>query len=262
MKSLKKMFFGIKGFLFPSVCPLCGCSLMESMEIMYGICEKCLLTLIPEEENKCNFCGRPLVSEKEFCLSCRREKEMSIDRFWVIFPYTGRYRNLLSAYKFNKNLTLAEYFAEQVLTIILNTEELKNACIVPVPPRPGKIKENGWDQVDYLVKCIKKKAKKRINISYCLKRKKSKTQKSLDRQERLENLKGRIYIRQRLWSLAKCLEKILWKLSMSCKLSQGVPKTALVIDDVITTGSTMEVCASVLKTAGVGKVYGLCLFYD
>ena len=40
------------------------------------------------------------------------------------------------------------------------------------------------------------------------------------------------------------------------------PETILVIDDVVTTGSTMETCSGVLKDGGAEKVYGLCLFYD
>ncbi len=63
-------------------------------------------------------------------------------------------------------------------------------------------------------------------------------QKKLDRKERLENMKGRIY------------------------LKTAPPKIALIIDDVITTGSTLEVCSEVLKEGGTEKVYGLCLFYD
>jgi predicted amidophosphoribosyltransferase len=109
--------------------------------------------------------------------------------------------------------------------------------IVPVPPRPGKIKSAGWDQVDYLVRKFKQKNRDRL-VSFCLKRKESNVQKRLNRTERMDNLKGRIFI------------------------NGVIPKTVLIIDDVITTGSTMEVCSSVLKEAGAEKVYGLCLFYD
>jgi ComF family protein len=145
----------------------------------------------------------------------------------------GKYRELLGEYKFRKNLSIAEFFAEKILDI-LDDPVLKDAILVPVPPRPGKIKENGWDQVEYLAK----KLEKYRYVSRCLKRSRSKVQKKLGRSERLENLKGRIW------------------------LNGTAPKTAVIIDDVMTTGSTMEVCASVLKENGSEKVYGLCLFYD
>jgi ComF family protein len=120
---------------------------------------------------------------------------------------------------------------------ITGNQLLKDAVIVPVPPRPGKVKYSGWDQVDYLVKQLEKHPQC-IPVKRCLKRSKSKVQKRLNRTERLENLKGRIYI------------------------NGNTPKHAIIIDDVITTGSTLEVCAQTLKQAGAENVYGLCLFYD
>jgi ComF family protein len=183
-------------------------------------------------------CGKPLVSEIETCLKCRNGTEKnSFLKLWLLFPYTGKYRKLLTEYKFKKNLFLADFFAEKILELFAKEGELKDITIVPVPPRPGKIKELGWDQVEYLLKRLKKK-NRALCICRCLKRKRSKVQKELNRLERLENLKGRIY------------------------LHKTPPNIVLVIDDVFTTGSTMEVCSQALKQGGAEKVYGLCLFYD
>ena len=156
----------------------------------------------------------------------------------MLFPYTGKYRKILSAYKFGKNLALGKFFADKVLELINENPELENISVVPVPPRAGKIKKIGWDQVEYLVRQIEKNGNGKIKICRCLKRRKSKVQKKLSRTERLRNLKGRIYH------------------------YGDIPKTAVVIDDIITTGSTLEVCSSILKEGGAKKVYGLCLFYD
>ena len=229
------IFLLIKNFLFPTDCALCSTGLLNTDEIKYGLCLGCKESLVSIEGEKCIKCGKPLVSEIDTCLSCRK-KSVSYDRLWVIFPYTGKYKELLAKYKFNNRLQLAGYFAEKI-SFIIDEENLNDAIIVPVPPRPGKKKKTGWDQVDYLVKKINIPAK---NISRCLRRKKSNIQKELNREERIENLKDRIY----------------------CNKENINAKTALIIDDVITTGSTMEVCASVLKEAGVEKVYGICLFYD
>jgi len=145
---------------------------------------------------------------------------------------------MLTAYKFGKKLALADYFAEKVIELIKETAEMKDVCLIPVPPHPGKIKNTGWDQVDYLVRRISKLSKRNIRVYRLFKRRKSKIQKQLNRKERLENMKGHIY------------------------LNGTIPATAIIIDDVITTGSTMEACSSVLKETGAQKIYGLCLFYD
>jgi len=206
--------------------------------VKYGLCEKCKNSIIPVQGDKCRICGKPLVSEIELCLSCRNRTERSYDRLWVLFPYMGKYRTLLTEYKFKKKLVLACFFAELITDVILNEPLLKDAVLIPVPPRPGKIKDDGWDQIDYLFKKLKKSVYDKIIINHCLKRKRSRIQKKLKRTERLENMKGSIVIKGKS------------------------PKTALIIDDVITTGSTMEVCAQILKENGAEKVYGLCIFYD
>ena len=243
MRLLSNFAILLRGFFFPQVCGLCDGSLSATDEMRIGLCRECYGLLIRssitlDKGQKCNLCGKPLISEKDICLSCRNSQNSSYDKLWVLFPYTGKLRKLLSAYKFKKNLNLADFFAEKVLDIISGVSELKDAILVPVPPRPGKIKENGWDQVDYLVKRLLKQSSGSIKVQNCLKRRKSKVQKSLDRIERMENLKGRIY------------------------LHKTSPKTVLIIDDVITTGSTIEVCSAVLKENGAEKVYGLALFYD
>jgi ComF family protein len=202
-----------------------------------GLCGQCAGSIVREKGETCNVCGKPLVSEIGLCMGCRNSGGHSYDRLWTLFPYTGKYRSLLKAYKFNKTLSLADFFSEHILALIAENPELADAVIAPVPPRPGKIKENGWDQVEYLVRRLAKSGKA-PPVNACLKRRVSKVQKRLSRAERIENLKGRIFV------------------------NKTVPKTVLVIDDVITTGSTMEACAAVLKQNGAERVYGLCLFYD
>ncbi|WP_461251729.1 double zinc ribbon domain-containing protein [Treponema sp. R8-4-B8] len=238
MKTFKKIFLQAKNLLFPENCALCESALIGSDEIRLGLCRDCVLMIdsVAADNGKCIVCGKPLISEEETCLSCRNARR-SYDRLWALFPYTGKYRKLLTAYKFGKKLPVADFFAEKIAEVINNEPLLRNAVIVPVPPRPGKIKEAGWDQVDYLVKRLKKYLPG-VVVSRCLKRGKSKAQKQLNRSQRLENLKGRIVI------------------------NGDTPDVALVIDDVMTTGSTMEVCSNVLKEGGAEKVFGICLFYD
>jgi len=238
MKTFKKIVLQAKNLLFPDVCALCESALIGSDEIRLGLCRDCILAIdsVPYDNGKCMICGKPLISEAETCLSCRNARH-SYDRLWMLFPYTGKFRKLLTAYKFEKKLPVADFFAEKIAEVIKNEPLLENAVIIPVPPRPGKIKEAGWDQVDYLVKRLKKYLPG-ASVSHILKRGKSKVQKQLNRLERLENLKGRI------------------------KINGNAPNTVLVIDDVVTTGSTMEVCSKVLKEGGAQIVYGICLFYD
>ncbi len=122
--------------------------------------------------------------------------------------------------------------------------EGENGCalpVVPVPPRPGKIREKGWDQIDEICAFLKKGWK--IKILKILKRNSKTQQKKLDRVQRLEGI-GTAYS---LVSESKLLET-------------KIPRKVILVDDVLTTGSTIENCAALLKKAGVEKVFVVTLF--
>jgi ComF family protein len=238
MKQVKILFF-LREFFFPAGCALCGTTLIAADEAWYGLCGPCRGRLVPESGERCDSCGRPLVSEKTRCLSCRNEEGRNLDRRFLLFPYHGGYRNILAAYKFGKNLGLGHFFAEKLRETLETMAAFlpPDVCLIPVPPRPGKIRKTGWDQIEYLAKLLEKEAGV-PPVYRCLTRLSSRNQKELNREDRKLNLRGKIV------------------------LNRKAPRRALLIDDVCTTGFTLEACAAALKAGGTEQVYGLCLFYD
>jgi ComF family protein len=241
MDVLQVIFF-LREYLFPSGCAVCGARLINMQETWYGLCGSCRADLgevIDGLGERCGRCGKPLISEQDYCLSCRDGETPSFDRVRVLFPYTGKCAKVLLAYKFGRQLAPGNFFAEKVRQALEGFGEPGAALpeIVPVPPRAGKIKKTGWDQVEYLTRLLERGGKGGLKINRCLKRLPSRVQKELNREERLRNLRGRIV------------------------LKKTAPDIAVVIDDMMTTGSTLDVCAAALKAGGAKKVYGLCLFY-
>ena len=239
--------------------------LLSKEEAWYGLCIKCKKDLTNgagEPVSRCELCGKPLISEIDRCLPCRKNAEAeppSYDRLISLFPYIGKYYKLLGAFKFRRSLGAGHFLAEQLIKSLdsLSLDKNEKTVLIPVPPRKGKIRKTGWDQIVSLSKLIIKNvsqetqscvsgdtnnidgpAYKKLQVYPCLKRQTSLTQKKLDRKDRKTNLKGRIITYRK------------------------VPKTCILFDDVITTGSTMNACAAALKQAGAEKVYGICLFYD
>jgi ComF family protein len=151
------------------------------------------------------------------------------------------YRSVLGSYKFEKSLGTANFFG-RFLTMAIKDFGMEDSGFsaetawVPVPPRSGKIKKQGWDQIDHLARVLESKSP--LKVCRCLERLPSRSQKELNREERKKNLEGRI----------RCIKK--------------PPETAIIIDDVFTTGATINACAKALIKGGSKSVYGICLFYD
>jgi ComF family protein len=182
------------------------------------------------------------------CLPCREREPFHFDGGFVLYPYAGKYRELLKAYKFGKFPSLGNFFARRMIEVLARFPPGGPSSFswVPVPPRPNKIRKTGWDQTAYIAGRLDRLYKQnRARHSYpflpvcrCLKRLPSKTQKQLNREDRKHNLKGRIIH------------------------VKDVPRRVLLFDDVITTGSTLDACAEALKEGGTEKVYAVSLFYD
>ena len=117
-------------------------------------------------------------------------------------------------------------------------ERFKNIPIVPVPPRPNKIAEKGWDQIEDLVWILEKKYK--LKICRLLERTTKIQQKKLGKEDRLSESKHSY--------VAKTVK------------NRKIPKEIVLLDDVITTGSTINSCKEVLLSLGVEKIHCVSLF--
>jgi ComF family protein len=244
--SFHTISYFFREYFFPAGCGACAEALFKPTDAYYGLCEKCraFISAALYAEKRCGICGKPLITERENCLSCRQSTSADkgsynrhLEKIYCLFPYSGKFKKILSAYKFSKSLGLGNYLAG-CLSISLDTFLPENATPVwvPVPPRPEKQKEHGWDQIEFIARQLEKESF--LPLSRCLKRLPSKSQKALNRKEREVNLLGRII----------CVKQ--------------PPKTAILFDDVITTGVTLDACAAALLKGGAEKVYGICLFYD
>ena len=228
--------------VLPSRCLLCG---KESGE-GYPLCEPCRqsfltgrlagLSLEGRMPDRCDRCGRPLISAIERCIECRETNALSaIDRVLPLFFYSAEAQALLTAWKVAGMRGFSAVFAECLARVLTRTE---GAVAVPVPPRPGKLRDRGWDQIEDIARFLE--VRHGIAVSRCLERRSAVQQKKLGRLGRLTNMRGAIAVKEKA----------------------AVPQTVIVIDDLMTTGATLEACADALKTAGCGKVYGLTLFFD
>jgi ComF family protein len=164
-----------------------------------------------------------------------RGRELSFDSAYPLFPYEGAMRSLLTAYKRSGRRSLAGLFAELLADEI--GRRWRDRTIVPVPPRPGKLRALGWDQVEEIASILEKRG---FRLCRPLERGRSAEQKSLGRGDRGENAMKAYALRPGAKS----------------------PDRPLLMDDVVTTCATLDACARALKAGGALSVEALVLAAD
>ncbi len=253
--SIYKLFYYFKLLLayvfslisFPLQCISCG-----SHSYGVALCTKCkdeLYNSLVPHENRCISCGVTLISEDSICLNCRNieddiskednKRSFGLKDFKSIYPihqYTLWKKELLFAWKIANNRSLTPVFANLVYAVYV--KYYNGIPIVPVPPRKNKIKERGWDQIDDLCEHLNKLYG--VPVVKCLMRLNTNEQKKQNRQERLENIDKNYCFNEKV---------------------KTVPQEVLIIDDIMTTGATLESCAYALKNAGALHIHAVTLFY-
>lgn len=194
---------------------------------------------------RCEVCGKELISSIGSCMKCRDQRVLiHTDRVIPLFSYRLWNKELLFRWKISGERSISGMFAKLVADVL---KELEISVIVPVPPRKGKIQKNGWDQIDELCQFLRLRFG--FRLLEILERNSVNQQKKLNREERLLTIKNAYSLRS-----PKELSKVLKS------FSGNIPEKVCLIDDVCTTGSTIESCAEILKEFGIKTVDVITLF--
>ncbi|MCF7913683.1 MAG: ComF family protein [Spirochaetaceae bacterium] len=223
--------------VYPLRCSLCGEPLLQQPWMKMGICSCCVGDLRKEsirDADICRTCGMPLISERGSCLSCRTRQHY-YSSHCSLFMYKGIARNLLKAYKFQSVSSLSFLWA-QLLYEAVQHKFSQPPLIVPVPSRGSSIRGRGWDQMELIRRNLSQKYS--LDTAKILSRTGGSSQKKLNYAQRMLNLSGNI--------------------TCTCSPAE-LPRKILLIDDVYTTGATIDECSRVLKQGGNTKIYALTL---
>lgn len=234
---LKKPVSLFKAFLdivLPPVCYVCG----KPCSGKYGLCEMCLEKIRRITPPACAKCGRKLHSDVSICGDCS-VKNSYIEKGWCACYYEGSIKECIHLFKYNGYLGLVDIFRDITLDSVKRNVEVKDAdIIVPVPIYSTKKRERAYNHAEVIARAISKNISIPVDSRNLKKIRWTKSQSELDRQKRLENVKGSFIV----------VDK-----------NAFLDKNVILVDDVYTTGATINECAKTLKNAGVNKVYFLAL---
>lgn len=218
--------------LFPSTCCICN---RRGDSNVIDICQDCL-NLLPKLKINCVLCAKPLETEHaQLCGSCLNQPP-HFDQVISAFPYDGIIRHLISEFKFQKRLNLLTLLSE--LFYIYSKDRLNNSAqaIIPMPLHHTRLKERGFNQSLELARPLAKRYKLPL-LKYSLVRcVETAPQTTLRANQRQANVKGAF--------------KLIRPLNY---------EHVILLDDVLTTGSTAHEAANCLKNAGVKRVDVWCL---
>lgn len=217
--------------LYPKLCVGCG----KEGAFICNSCYRSMLRIVPPV---CPLCGTPQASGV-LCYHCISHLT-AIDGIRSAFQFNGITRKAIHQMKYGNLRAIAGCLAEQLFDF-LASHDIPAGVLVPVPLHPKRLRERGYNQSQLIAEKLAKKMGLPV-ISNCLLR-----NRPTPPQARTQNAKER-------W--ANVIGAFI------CQDNKLSGQQVLLIDDVTTSGATLEACASVLKDAGVASVWGLTLARD
>jgi ComF family protein len=239
---------------FPADCRICGSPLIEVSRL--PVCETCLLVLRPLQGTYCSVCGEALhlpayvfrentnPSEtycgETRCQLCQRT-DPPFERAVAYGSYDGGLRDLIHLLKFQQVRPAAAVLGRMLAEAITNLEQampVGSIAVIPVPLHRRKRAQRGFNQAQMIARAALKQLSRPKRFDLCegvlLRRRETGSQIGLTRHQRRVNLRGAFAVSD---------------------AARIVNRDILLIDDVLTTGTTASECARVLLRAGAARVW-------
>lgn len=236
MKEIKEFLDKIFEVIYPSdiTCFLCDKELKDKNVL----CEECK-NKVEWTEKICLKCGSPCRTLADYCLNCQNHKRtFKIARAPLI--YSGDVALSIQHFKYNNKRYLARPYAKLMAEEFNKMQKngMKIDLIVPVPLFKLRQKKRKYNQAELIANELSKIVNIPISIYNLQRIKNTETQTNLSFKDRQKNLDKAFTVQDK---------------------KEFKDKNILLIDDVLTTGSTADHCATILKKANAKDIYVLTL---
>lgn len=231
MKNLFKFFYGmLLDLIYPRRCPVCDKAVKPFGSL---ICEECTRKIKYVKAPYCQKCGKELRDKRAlFCHDCAH-KEHKYDRGMALFSYPS-VADSIYRFKYQGRQEYAAYYAQRMARVLgEKILSLHPDALVPVPIHSSKKRVRGYNQAEVLAKELGRILNIPVETKLIKRVRKTVPMKELSVGERQNNLKKAFKI---------CHNDV--------KLI-----TIVIIDDIYTTGSTIDAMAYELRQAGIKHIY-------
>jgi ComF family protein len=228
---LKKVKESILNILYPPRCPICEKILKVNNN---QICSECKKKINYIQEPMCKKCGKMLMcEEQEYCYDCSRREHLFI-RGLALWNYDKDVKKSIYRFKYNNKREYAKVYAKEIM--LHHGTQIKNwkvDGIIPIPLHKSKMKSRGFNQAEVFARELAELLSVPCYNKYILRTKKTLPQKTLNDKQRIKNLKNAFKVDKNVVKLRK----------------------VILLDDIYTTGVTVDSVTEVLKQSGVNDVY-------
>ena len=226
MKSIIESFAHY--FKLPSYCLLCK----QNNPSRLNLCPECIDCLQPLT-NGCACCARPLNDGAGGLCGVCIKSQPSFNQVWCSYIYQEPLRSMIHDFKFKQQLHLVKTLGH--LMMASAPSHLDNACIIPVPLHPNRLRNRGYNQASVLAKYLSRQCNIPVDYNLCKRVTNTLPQALLGIKERSSNTNNAFSARKSPYS------------------------TCIIVDDLITTGHTANELSKALKRQGVNCVFVWCI---
>ena len=211
---MKSFVTDLVDLVFPNCCPGCGAPFITGEEFLCSNCEIDMPLFPPTDQILDRFAGRVILNEA---------------RSYLKFYNAGIAQKLLHEIKYKGDTGLGEYLGKMFIRHITTEKAFANIdVVIPIPLHKSKLLSRGYNQSYFLAKGMAEELKIKVDDETVVRYKKSETQTRKSRAERWQNVSGIFQITN----------------------DSLRDKNVLLVDDVITTGATLEACGEAILNSG------------
>lgn len=231
LKYLKKIIDKMLGLVYPSSCIICD-KILNKHELW--ICKNCQVKVSYVSSPTCFKCGKEINDEEdEYCADCMEHGRSYVCGFPAI-NYEEPFKSAITSFKYKNNRDNAIFFAGEIIkTRGREIKEISPEVLIPVPVHREKEKIRGYNQAELIANALGEYLNIPVDAKILHRVSNTSPQKNLDPRAREKNLCN------------------------AFKVNDTYTKytNVLLVDDIYTTGATIEACTKVLMKKGIKNVY-------